>query len=124
FDELTLTWGDTTEPTAVTVSALSAYSNSTTISVSWTGGSDDNLAHFNLKLCSAADCSTGCGGITTAANSPASLAASGDGSFYACVQAEDEAGNISEYDASPAAIIVDTTDPSVDAGSDVSTNAA
>jgi len=110
---------DTTNPTGasnVTTNPTS-YSSSTTVTVNFDNGSDANIDHsdYNIKLCTSSDCTTGCGTVSSGATGT-SFAGVSDGTYYACVQTVDLAGNTASYVASAAAVTVDATNPGVASG--------
>ncbi|HYX33807.1 MAG TPA: hypothetical protein VE954_11895 [Oligoflexus sp.] len=111
---------DTTAPAAPSgVGFPGPYSNATAFSMSWTAGTDSNFSTHNVKICTSNDCSTGCSGAATSLNSPAAMTGVNGTAYYGCVQSLDLAGNSSAWIASAATLTVDTTPPTVNAGSDL-----
>lgn len=105
---------DTTAPTSpASVGFSVATTNSSSVNVSWSNSFDLHLKQHNIKLCTANDCSTGCGTVSQPLSSPALVPAAAGSSYYACVQGEDDIGNLSSYVASLSSIIVDQTQPTV-----------
>ena len=95
---------DTTNPTAASVTIPASSSNP--VPVSWTGGTDDNLSHHNVKLCTDNGCSVNCTStINTVNGSPIEAPdVALNSNYYACVQAVDLGGNISAYTSSAATV--------------------
>ena len=93
------------------MSAGAAYSTGTTISFSYTAGSDLNLLQHNVKACQQNDCTTSCAGLVASSASPQNVTVISDAPYFACVQSQDKAGNTSAWVASLTTITVDTTDP-------------
>lgn len=87
-----------------------AASGSTSLSLSWTAGTDSHLKQHNIKLCTTNDCSSSCSATSTSQTSPVTLNAAADGIYYGCVQAEDQVGNLSSW-VSSSAITVATAAP-------------
>ncbi|RYZ60218.1 MAG: hypothetical protein EOP07_01465, partial [Proteobacteria bacterium] len=105
---------DTTSPTSPSALSFgSSVSGSTTVSLSYTASSDINLSLHNAKLCTANDCSTGCISSTTDSISPISLTGVNGGTYYACLQGQDTAGNLSSWVASLASVVIDTDGPTI-----------
>ena len=103
---------DTTNPTDPASVSVPLYSNSTTVSVTFTNSTDANFSTHNVKACTSNDCSTGCLTAITDAASPASLGSLVNGTaYYACVQGQDGAGNVSGWIPSAATTTIDTTNP-------------
>jgi hypothetical protein len=68
--------------------------------ISFTAGTEANPGNFNIKACTASNCSTGCVGATTTAASPGTIAAASlvDGtSYYGCVQSVDQVNHVSAW---------------------------
>ena len=64
------------------------------VDVSFSEGSDANFETHNIKACAYNDCLRGCTPETQSVSSPASSVIFSDaGSYYACVQSLDKAGN-------------------------------
>ncbi|MFK7825726.1 MAG: hypothetical protein AB8G05_16355 [Oligoflexales bacterium] len=104
-------------PSSVSISDSSPH-NSASIVISFNSGSDTNFKTHNIKACTDNSCSSACVGSSTTASTPANIAGLQDGiTYYACVQSEDHAGNLSAFAASSGAVTIDLTDPSI---SDVS----
>ncbi|MBC7531749.1 MAG: SUMF1/EgtB/PvdO family nonheme iron enzyme, partial [Oligoflexus sp.] len=109
---------DTLAPAAASsVQFVAAKSSSLNFQVNWSNSSDANFRRHNVKLCSAADCVTSCLGTLTQAQSPATLTGVNGSAYYACVQGEDLAANLSAWAPSASSLTVDTSPPVV---SDVS----
>lgn len=102
-----------TNPTGLSITS-GLIASSLSIQLSFTSGTDANLASHEVKLCGASDCATSCAGAQTinAPTTSATLTAGGEGFYYACVQAADSAGQVSNGIAS-SQIEIDTTPPSV-----------
>jgi hypothetical protein len=105
---------DRTSPTAPSgVAVEAAYIKSSTFNVTWTSGSDLNLKVHNIKTCSDAGCSTGCVSptLSNVTDHTATLGGLAEGTYFACVRAEDKAGNRSQWIASASQVTLDTTVP-------------
>ena len=107
---------DTTNPTppsGITPSDPSPH-NSSTLSLSFTGGSDTNALTYQIKACLDNSCATSCVGLNQDTDTSASVTGLLDGtSYYACVRAEDTAGNLSSWIASTAPVAIDLSNPTV-----------
>ena len=104
---------DTTDPGDPTSVSVLTHTN-TDFNITFTAGSETNATDFNIKACTASNC-TSCVGDTTASSSPGTISAgalSNGTSYYGCVQGQDLAGNTSNWVASAATILFDTTAPS------------
>ncbi|RYZ57220.1 MAG: hypothetical protein EOP07_10515, partial [Proteobacteria bacterium] len=89
-------------------------SSSATFSGSWTAINDSNFKQYNAKICTASDCATGCQSAVSSVTTSASFTAAGsNGPFYACVQSEDLAGNLSAFMPSTNSLTVITSGPVV-----------
>lgn len=90
-----------------------AYAASTTAVLSWTDGSDAiAFDTHNVKACTNNNCTDGCLAPTTADTSPKTLSSLVNGSsYYGCVQARDQTGNLSAWTASASAVTIDMTAP-------------
>jgi alpha-tubulin suppressor-like RCC1 family protein len=99
-------------PTSVGFS--STTSSSSTFSASWSPINDSNLKGYNSKICGLNDCATDCQSIGTSVTNSATFTAVGsNGPFYACVQSEDKAGNLSAYVPSTQTLTVVSSGPVV-----------
>lgn len=107
---------DITDPTApanVLISDSSPH-NSSSLAITFDSGSDLNFKTHNVKACTNNDCTTGCVAANTANATSGTITGLQDGStYYACVQAEDQAGLVSAYVASAATVSTDLTAPTV-----------
>ncbi|MBC7530881.1 MAG: SUMF1/EgtB/PvdO family nonheme iron enzyme [Oligoflexus sp.] len=90
-----------------------AYATSLNLPFSWSDSVDTNFRYHNIKLCGASDCLSSCTLASTDSLSPASLPGSNGSSYYACVQGEDLAGNVTPWIASVGTITIDSTAPAV-----------
>ncbi|RYZ60225.1 MAG: hypothetical protein EOP07_01500 [Proteobacteria bacterium] len=89
-------------------------SSSATFPGTWTAMNDSNFKQYNAKICTASDCVTGCQSAVSSVNNSASFTAAGsNGPFYACVQSEDLAGNLSAFVPSTNSLTVITSGPVV-----------
>ncbi|RZA25525.1 MAG: hypothetical protein EOP10_06600, partial [Proteobacteria bacterium] len=105
---------DTVSPVAPSsVGFASATSSSTTFSMSWTNSTDTNLRYHNTKICTAADCATGCISASTSAVSPKTMTGVDGTTYYGCVQGEDFAGLTSAAVSSVGSVTIDATAPTV-----------
>ncbi|MBC7531450.1 MAG: SUMF1/EgtB/PvdO family nonheme iron enzyme [Oligoflexus sp.] len=105
---------DTLAPVAPSgVQFLSAKSSSLNFLANWSNSSDANFKRHNVKLCAAADCVTSCSGAISQAQSPATLTGVNGSVYYACVQGEDLAANLSAWVPSASTLTVDTSPPVV-----------
>lgn len=102
---------DTTNPTAPSGVSIPVSSTSTTVSITYTSGSDTNFSTHNVKACTNAGCTIACVGAVTDSASPAIIGIPTNGTYYGCVQAADLAGNVSAFVASGATgtVTVSTT---------------
>ena len=103
---------DSDNPQAVAYVNTNSYESSTTFDIPWTPSTSGDVTQYNVKVCSANDCSTGC--ASTSKIGPltysTSTTVSGPGTYYACVQAQDVLGNVSAFVAS-SPVVVDLTNP-------------
>ncbi|MBC7531901.1 MAG: hypothetical protein H7318_10005, partial [Oligoflexus sp.] len=100
-----------TSPSAVGFAA--ATSTSLTVPISWVNSTDTNFRRHNVKLCAASDCVSSCGSIVSSLGSPVTQTGVHGSSYYACVQGEDFAGNVSPWVSSVSPLAIDTAAPSV-----------
>lgn len=90
-----------------------AFSPSTSLSFSWAASTDPQLDGYNYKLCTAANCSTGCTAEASTATLSANVSGVNGTTYYACVQAKDSLGQETAFIASAGTSLVDTSAPSV-----------
>lgn len=103
---------DTTNPTAPASITVPAYSLTTSMTFTYTNGTDANFSTHNIKACTSNNCSTGCSGTTTDTSSPSTISSLSNGSsYYACVQSIDLSGRTSSWVASAGTTTIDTTPP-------------
>ncbi|MBF0442172.1 MAG: InlB B-repeat-containing protein [Oligoflexales bacterium] len=90
----------------------STYSNSQTVTLSFTVGSGANFSTHNAMACTQSDCATGCLSKIVTATSPAVLTGLSNGSsYYGCVQSQDKAAGVTGWVASLNPVIIDITPP-------------
>ncbi|MBC7532804.1 MAG: SUMF1/EgtB/PvdO family nonheme iron enzyme [Oligoflexus sp.] len=100
-----------TSPSAVGFAA--ATSMSVSVPISWVSSTDTNFRRHNVKLCAANDCVSSCSSISTSLTSSANQIGVNGSNYYACVQGEDLAGNVSAWVSSMSPVAIDTAVPSV-----------
>jgi hypothetical protein len=111
---------DSTPPAAPSAPAFTqASSTNGNVEITFTPGSEADLSGHNIKLCTAANCVTGCVPAQSSISSPAVLSSVPDGSYFACIQSVDSSGNTSPYVATNASVIVDKTAPLIDIGANL-----
>lgn len=92
----------------------STSSSSATFSAGWTAINDANFKQYNAKICTASDCATGCQSPISSVTTSGTFTSSGSfGPFYACVQSEDLAANLSAFVPSTNTLTVITSGPVV-----------
>ncbi|RYE59420.1 MAG: hypothetical protein EOP48_00990, partial [Sphingobacteriales bacterium] len=107
---------DTFPPDAPqSVGFAASTTTSTALSFSWTAPADPTRKHFNTKLCALSDCSTSCSATEISLNSPKVLSGTVGQSYYACVQAEDQTGNLGVWSTSLNPILIQSSTPVVTA---------
>ncbi|MBC7530848.1 MAG: hypothetical protein H7318_04655, partial [Oligoflexus sp.] len=106
---------DTTAPSPPsTVSFTSPISATLNFDVNWLAGSDANLSGYRSKVCSDSACSLSCSSASALSPSLTATQSGVDGtSYFACVQAEDLAGNTGDWVSSIAAVTIQTSAPLV-----------
>ncbi|RYZ57248.1 MAG: hypothetical protein EOP07_10440, partial [Proteobacteria bacterium] len=110
---------DTFAPTApASISFGGTHNLGTSPSFSWTNGTDTNFSTHNIKICTSNNCSTGCSTGTTDISSPGTATGTISTSYYACVQSQDTAGNISSWVASTSPVLLESspTNPGASSG--------
>ena len=95
-----------TAPTSVTISQTAAD----TLRLSYTDGTDLNTVSHEAIACAQNDCSTSCSAVFPSASSPTFVSGLASGTYYGCVRAKDNYGNLSAYVPS-ASITIDQTPP-------------
>ncbi|MBC7531752.1 MAG: SUMF1/EgtB/PvdO family nonheme iron enzyme [Oligoflexus sp.] len=108
---------DTTIPSLPSsISFLSNPTRTTTVTASYGVSTDSNFRYHNAKLCAVTDCITSCTGSTTSTTSPVNLIGMNQSTYYACIQGEDFAGNLTAWTASSTAVKVGPTFTGVASG--------
>ncbi|RYF47647.1 MAG: hypothetical protein EOO38_11740, partial [Cytophagaceae bacterium] len=100
---------DTTSPSAPTGITIpnGSLNPGTRITTQYTPGTDLNLKQHRSKGCYDSACSVSCSTETLSSQSPADIMISvPDQNYFACIQAEDLAGNRSPWSASSTAVMV------------------
>ncbi|RZA27250.1 MAG: hypothetical protein EOP10_00830 [Proteobacteria bacterium] len=98
---------DQTAPTSPSLVSFSTGISATlSFPVTWTESADDNFVTHDLKLCSANNCSTGCGTVSTSVHSPATFTGVHGSTYYGCVRGRDALGNASPWIASASTVQV------------------
>ncbi|RZI59466.1 MAG: hypothetical protein EOP14_04215, partial [Pseudomonas sp.] len=109
---------DSTPPSAPSVPAFTqASSTNGNVEITFTPGTETDLSGQNIKLCTAANCVTGCLPAQTSISSPVVLSSVPDGNYYACIQSVDSSGNTSPYVATSGTVVVDKAAPVIEVGS-------
>ena len=84
---------DMTAPTDP--SGISVALNASDVDFTFTLSSDGYMSHYEFKLCTNSDCATGCLTAQAGGGSPYTFTAPATGTYYGCMRAVDQAGNIS-----------------------------
>ena len=104
-----LKFKDTVNPTAPTSVTISQTATDT-LTLSYTDGTDDNTVSHEAIACAQNDCSTSCSSVFSSASSPTDVSGLASGTYYGCVRAKDNYGNLSAYVPS-SSITIDQTPP-------------
>lgn len=105
---------DTTPPTAFAINALTTPSINTTPTIAWNAAS--GASAYALTIATANDCSSPQQSYPNLTQTSTSLGTLTDGTYYACVEASDAAGNQRSASNNAYAFVVDTTSPALTLG--------
>ncbi|MBC7531405.1 MAG: SUMF1/EgtB/PvdO family nonheme iron enzyme, partial [Oligoflexus sp.] len=105
------------------ISFVSPISATLSFDVSWMPGIDAHMGGYRTKICSDGACSLTCGPASVLSPLLTATKVGVDGtSYFACVQAEDLAGNLSAWVASASPVTVQTSAPLVSSVSSPTAN--
>ncbi|RYZ91510.1 MAG: hypothetical protein EOP04_00145 [Proteobacteria bacterium] len=97
-----------TTPGSVVFSAPSELVNPAR-EIQWSESTDDHFDHHNVRLCESSDCVTSCITSVASLNTPKTVTGTAGKTFYACVQGQDTAGNLSPWKASTGTASIDAS---------------